>query len=869
MGFFSGKKTINVASTVYNMSGDEIPRPNFLKSVVFSSIMSPQQSDLSGSIVSNYVNGPWNKQNRFFRWADFNDYVGMPSAQIDQQYSVDSGVVSGEIPVPSDPVGTLIRANNAFVTSGDTDPFVDQYIYENYPELASTDYLSEYYSDTHEFLISFEDSSTEIISAGDYDVNAQFIVAYYEMYLDSEVLDVVEGTLVTGVTNSGLLPDLTGFTLDSTTNTGVVTYTFADTSTEDFNTILKVYSKTEYLGGTGGGDTTIQVTTISIWEYRYVVDGDHLEPMYDHRTDTQDTIDSSPVGNPQVFIYKVGTGNTTLDDLASQGSPDSAREFYPLIPIRMKNRSIMHDNFADAPTGNGLYTEAHKAYKKLMGPTTKFSKLVDEIHDNDDIGDVDFAYIQFGVSLNSTDRVAKEYMYRFFKNLMDYQLSDSSYMGDLIDHVENYEADRALVAVWREAQTDPMDPLYDTPCPSFPPLRSPQYTTLRLQCEDYRLDDSDMRISWVSIEESLHTGLGKIGAKINELWFEKNSPLVYDSYAGTHYDFDSGIYTILSETNKIEKTTFYWQIDEDNYKKLTLYGLVHHNYIYKGKSVRITAHDALDDADVSGFLVPLHQPTVRDLGMRDSTQLALSNSYLVFNSYEVTKQKWYETFLGRLLIIIFIVVVSVLLSPASFASSGGILGSNVALGSSIGLTGIAGILAGAIANTMAAIIVSMIVSEGAVKIFGDKWGALIGAILSFAFTFGLAGGFSGNILHNLFTPANLLKLGNVLADGIQGVMQNELGEIQEKMIKAEEQYNARMKEIQDKLVEMGGNDLYFDPMQLTGVSAGNGLGIGLYMPETADEFIQRTLMVGSDIYDLTLGFVQNFTMISLTLPDND
>lgn len=868
MGFFGGKKIISVASTVYNMAGNEIPRPDFLKSVVFSAVMSPQQPEVAQTIVDNFIRGPGNKQRMFFRWADFNDYAGVPYAQIDQEYPVDTSLVQAEIDPPVSPVGALIRVSQTFVSNGDYDYFVDQYIYENHPELIETEYLSEYLRDTHEFLISYEDSSTELVDAGIYDVNKQYIVAYYNVYLDEEVLDLVEGTKTTGVTDSGLLPDLTGFTLDSTVNTGIVTYTFADTTTEDFNGLLRTYVKTEFLGGTGGDATVSQTTTIYIWEYRYVVGGDHLEPMYDHQTDTQDTISSSPVGGPKVFIYEVGTGNTTLDALASQGSPSASAEFFPIIPIRLNNKSINHSDFSDSPTGNGLRSEAQRAYKKLMGPSNKFSKLVDDIEDNDDIGDIDYAYIQFGTSLNEHDRTAREYMYRFFLHLRDYQEASSTYMSDLIDHINNYGADQAAMQAWRLAQTDPGDPLYGTPAPSFPSLTSPQLTTLRLQCSDGRLDDSDMRLSWISIEETFHTGLGKVGAKPNELWFEKNPDLVYTAYAGSSTDPDTFIYTVHYQTHRIEKTSLYWQVDEDNYKRLTMYGLVHDNYIYKGKRVRITAHEALDDPDASGFLVPLHRPTMKEMGMKDATQLAMYNTYLVFNSYKVTKKKWYETFFGRLLIIVFFVAVSVLLSPASFAASGGILGGNVAIGTAIGLGGLGAIIAGAIANTLAAILVSMIISQAATGIFGEKWGALIGAILSFAFTFGLGGGFTGNFFQNLFTPGNLLKLGNVLADGIQGVLSFELAEIQEESIASAEKYQARMKEINDKLEAMGGNDLIFDPMQLTGISAGNGLGIGLYMPESADEFIQRTLMTGSDIYDLTLGFIENFTKISLTLPES-
>ena len=867
MGLFGGKKIIKVASTVYNMAGDTVPRPDFLKSVVFSAIMSPNQPDLSDTIVQNYVNGPWNTQRRFFRWSDVNDYAGMPNLQIDKQYPVDTAVVTAEIPLPGTPIGVQAQVSNAFITSGDFTPFVDQYVWDTYPELAATDYMSEYYEATHEFLISYEDASTEIIPAGDYDVNKQFLVAYYQLYLDSEVLSPVLGTKVEDVTDSGLLPDLTGYTLDSTTNTGIVTYTFDDLSTEDFNTILTIYTKSEYLGGEGTETVTTRVTTISIWERRYVVTGDHLEPMYDHQTDYQDTVSNGTVGNAAVYIYEIGTTNPTLDALASAEAAAGDKEFYPLIPIRLNNVSILDPTY-DSVTGNGLYAEAKTAYKKMTNNSQKFLDLVNEIEDNPDLGDIDYAYIQFGVALNAYDNVAKRYMYKFFKNLMDYQTTDAVYMADFVDHITNYEADQATLRAWTNAQTDPGDPLYGTTKPSFPSIQSPEVTTIRLQCADSRLAASDMRVSWISILESTHSGLGKVDAEVGELWFVKESPLSYSIRTGMYYvPGEEPVYNNVSNT--IEVTSLYWQTSSGAYKKLTIYGLIHQNFIYKGKYVQISAHEALDDADASGFLVPLHRPTMQSMGMKDATQLAMSNTYLVFNCYLVHKQKWYETFLGQLLIIIAVVVVSVLISPAAFAGAGGVLGTNVAIGASLGLVGISAIMAGAIANTLAAILVSNILTGVSKELFGAKWGALIGAILGFAFTFGLSGGFSGNFLQNLFTPGNLLKLGNVIADGLQGYAQGEIEELNQKSIEAEAEYQAKMKELNDKLNEFGGNDLIFDPMQLTGVSTGNGLGIGLYMPETAEEFIQRTLMVGSDMYDLTLGFIENFTKISLTLPDND
>lgn len=867
MGLFGGKTIIKVASTVYNMAGDTVPRPDFLKSVVFSAIMSPQQPDLADSIVQNYVNGPGNTQRRFFNWSENTNYAGVPSLQIDKQFPVDTSVVVAEIPLPATPIGVQAQVSNAFITAGDFTPFVDQYVWANHPELAATNYTSEYYSTTHEFLISYADASTEIISAGIYDVSKQYLVAYYQLFLDSEVLAPVIGTKVEDVTDSGLLPDLTGYTLDSTSNTGIVTYTFDDLSTEDFNTILTVYSKSEYLGGEGTETVTTRVTTISIWERRHVVTGDHLEPMYDHQSDYQDTVSSGTVGDPAIYIYEIGTTNPVLDALASAEAAAGDREFFPLIPIRLDNVSIM-DPMYDDDTGNGLYSEAKNAYKKMANNSKKFSDLVAEIEENPDLEDIDYAYIQFGVALNSYDKVAKEYMYRFFQNLIDYQTTDAAYMADFIDQVNNYEANQTSLQAWITAQTNPSNPLYGTTKPSFPTLKSPEVTTIKLQCEDARLTSSDMRVSWVSILESTHAGLGKVDAKPGDLWFVKESPITYTIRASTFIRHgESPIHNNM--TNTIEVTSLYWQTSSGTYKKLTIYGLIHQNFIYQGRYVQISAHEALDDADASGFLVPLHWPTMQSMSMKNATQLAMSNTYLVFNSYLVHKQKWYETFFGQLLIILAFVAISVLISPGSFASAGGILGSNVAIGSSLGLAGISAIMAGAVANALAAIIVSNVISIGAKELFGAKWGALIGAILGFAFNFGLSGGFSGNFFQNLFTPGNLLKLGNVIADGLQGFAQAQIEELNQESIAAEADYQAKMKELNERLMEFGGNDLIFDPMQLTGVSSGNGLGIGLYMPETAEEFIQRTLMVGSDMYDLTLGFIENFTKISLTLPDND
>lgn len=854
MGLFSPKTTIQVASTVYNMAGDALDRPNFLKTIMFAAVLSPYTKYLGETIVGQYLSGSGIRQRLFQKWCIQKDFPGLPTLKIRNEYPIDPAIVAPEITPPGSPAGLQTRVTEAFITSGDYRYFTDQYVYATYPALVGTAYLSEYYVDTNEILIQYVDTSTEIISAGIYDVSKDFVVAYHYFYLDSDIGSVVTGTTFTGVTDSGLLPNVTGYTLDSTVNTGNVTYTFVDLSTEDYNGTLKTYSKTEYIGGDGITEAVVnRTTTIYIWEYRYVVTGDHLEPMYDHRTDYQDETLGAQIGDAAVFIYELGTGNTTLDPLQDLTDVVSDPEFYPIIPIRLNNMSIFDPTY-DSITGNGLYKKSSDAYKRMSGGQV-FSKLVEEIEANPDIGDIDYAYIQYGVSFNDNDMTAGRYLYDFFQELIPYQNTDEAYMTSFVTAVGLQDSFAVDLAAWTVAQADSGDPLYGTTKPTYVNLTPPEITTIQLKCDDPLLSSSDMRISWVAIIEDAFTGIGRVDARRGDVWKTKETGITFTATTGV---------------NTIEKTFIYRQtsveVGFETYSRMTVYGMIHQNFIYGGKYVQISAHEAIDDTGASGFLVPLHAPTLKAMGMVDLTQLAMSNTYLVFNSYQVTKTYWYQTFLGQLLIIILVVVISVLLSPAAFAGVTGVFGTNLAVGVGLGLAGTAAIVAGAVANTLAAILISTALSEGSKMLFGDKWGSLIGAIMGFAFNFGMSGGFQN--LNSFFNPNTLLQFGNALANGMQGFAAAEIQEMALKTEEARIAFEKRKKEIEELSAQTFGSDLSFDPMSLMDTGTGNDPGILLYRPEDLDGFIQRTLMNGTDMVELSLGFIENFTKISLTLPEN-
>ena len=229
-------------------------------------------------------------------------------------------------------------------------------------------------------------------------------------------------------------------------------------------------------------------------------------------------------------------------------------------------------------------------------------------------------------------------------------------------------------------------------------------------------------------------------------------------------------------------------------------------------------------------------------------------------------QKWYQTFLGMLFIIIAVVVIAALINPAAIGSISGALGTNAAVGAGLGLTGTTAIVAGAVANALAAIVISTIVTSASVALFGEKWGAIIGAIATFAITFGMSNGFSNITVATMMTPQNLLALSSALANGYQGYVSADIAEMQLELNEMDEEYEKRQRELNEMIRDLGGsNDLSFDPMQLTDVNAGNG-SQGSYIPESLDQFIHRTTMTGSDIVDVTISMVTDFVDLSTQLP---
>lgn len=908
MGLFSSKK-IYVSSSVYNLAGDKLNRPNFLKSNVFAATMNPYNMYLGEQAVNNYLTGPGIMQRSFFNWAVRNDIAGLPTLTTSKTVSISHSTVQPYVPIPATPTGLALRIQSADLSNGDYKHWAEKWIFENFPEEANTDWVADYDEYAHTINVQLVGGSSYVFGAGNFNKNKKYIAVVHYHYHPTYDEPVQQGVLVSGATS---YPSTTDFTFDTSATSGEVqnfvlnkteevTKEYSDGSptveettyydeTPTHDVVLDTWTRSYYNGSnpeTGGtstinewlyvwdkrekifdsvGTTTLVVNDMGNGETETVTTktyGDVLTTVYDHRTDSQKVIEGKIEGGLKSWIYEIGTGIPALDALVTE-SDTPAPEYYPFLPIRLNNKSIREPEYAD------LYEETRKAYKRATGGNIKggsIDEILDEIEANEDIGDIDYSYIQWGVSVNVFDPDCRRYMYEFFKNLIPYQNTSPATVTNFQNGVNTYSSMLQTLNTWNAAQSDPNNPLYNTARPSNPVSPYPSSTIIKLRSDHPDLPGFDNRFTWVNIAETNHSGLGKTGATEGDIWFEHGSSSSWTVQTGI-VQGGEGEGEPISEIRSMDQVFLFKQTSPNTYSKLSIWGMVHDNFIYGGKSVRTTLKAAIDDVEESVFILPLHAPTVKSMGMIGFTQMTLSNTFLTFNSYQVVKKKWYQTFLGMLLIVVVIVVAAVLLAPASVGAASGVFGANAAVGATLGLTGTAAIVAGAVTNAIAAMVIAQAISTASVAIFGEKWGAIIGAIVSFAVGYGMSNGFSSMTITELMSPQNLLKFSSSLANGYSGFVQAEIGDIQTDMEENQDVFEKATNDIEELMRSMGlTNDLLFDPMSLTDSVKGNGSTYdGSYVPETVDQFIGRTTMTGSDVVDITLSMVSDYADLQLTLP---
>lgn len=559
-------------------------------------------------------------------------------------------------------------------------------------------------------------------------------------------------------------------------------------------------------------------TKVEINSSSYNKDGQYLYAVYIYTYEDEDWLGRPEIKQrTQYIVYCKGTGNAQYDAFFKEVVP-LQKTYAPYIPLRTWN-TFLGEGYM--PT---TYEFAKKAFKRAVG-SNNYDSLISDLKKNKSIGDIDFAYIVFGVALNTPYKEGKQYIFTYLYNL---------WLNKRISGSMSVKPDDIFGNILSKL------------------LGNPRRINIK---SNYGSINYNIWFEWGTMSHYYETGQARAGLEEGDYHFyAKNKEQL-------QRDEDGEITTYT-----VEHSYFCHQITPARYEVIELTNFTYANLIYKGKSVIYSALDALNGSDgpnETGFIIPLQEQSFKESGLVYTSQLAQSTYYCVFNCYVVKKVRWYQSgIFGFVLSIVIAVVITVVTwNPAAGgAAAGAAAGTGAAAGAAVGAASstLAGAIMGAVANAIAGMIVLNIVTEVAKGLFGDKIGSIVGAVASIVVmnvANGLMNGMSvSEALTQLSSASQMLKLANAVVSGIKDAINVDTQEIYNKSQTMLQEYEQRSEEISKLQAE-----LFNQTLDITSITD----ALKSYSYEPRDSYLNRTLMTGSDIAEMTMDLIHNFTNYSM------
>lgn len=894
-----GRKKIYVSSVIYNLAGEYDERTDYIKHLVMQGVMSG--NSVGSTLVNGTIHGPRSEMQNYFKWAKRNYPMGMPMGGIFKTDTLRPDQVLPFLEAVPPYVGWDISIYKTGIVFADYFDWASKWVVANFPDRFHSNWTAEINDDNNLITVIWEDETTDSFVPLEYNFSARYVQAHFNYTKAPDPLD--PGVLISSGSTSGPialeidLPDLAKYELieeyeipsqtKNLTEVETITEVFSDgrpdvvtvnTSSSGSRSYTKFVQHFRRLGVVSQDPLDLehlfmQRFDLEIWkEPRYeetLVEDVVVDEPFPGVTRTTTTVTvtqdfSFPAGEdwywkedlyqidwgykstPQLFQYMIGSGRPELDALDTP--PEDQDGYFPMIPVRTHNKMVNHEDLVET-----VYPDAKKAWKRASGG--KLIKLIEKVEDNANLGDIDHAFLINGVCLNNITQPAKLYIRTFFNRMYAEQVTSiADYEAFLALEAEKQAYSDAYELWLVEGGEEPIPPASLT-------MKAPARTQIRVHCPDERTNHYDFRVEWRTMTDIIIPGLiDPEGTETNYVKLQKGIPQTW-----SEMNEGGGVIGMIASVLRKDVDDcleILWQENQAQHRMLRIYGLKHVNKVYGGKSVDTTSDEALDDGDDSGFIIPFHYSTMRMMPLKDTNQLCLENTLIVFNCYVIVKKKWYQTFLGQLFIVfVFIAAAAVFTGGASLFAGGGILGSNVAIGGLLGMNGLAGALVGAMANALAGMIITQILNAGLVKIFGAKWGAILSAVFSIVmggFSKGLLGG-EFNFSFNTFLRAdNLLKLTNSVLTAISIHIQEMTQGVFDQMSQDKDEYDKANRDLMEQALEVLGTSANFDPMALTDFQKSAPR-------ESSDTFLSRTLLTGSDIAELTHSMITDFSAINLDM----
>lgn len=889
---FKSKTIIVVDSVVYNMAGDYPDRANYVRSLLLNSALGG--NSFPAGLMDSFINGPKANFRNFLGWTRRNLPEALPQGSFRDPTPIDPVEVRPYIPALED---YDIYVEEAWVGPADYVEWAEDYLYITEPEILDSDWTADIIPDANptgwQVIIYLEDETTRTFIPSGFVADATYVYARY-YYLDNssfgdrEILST--GPVIGPVTASGL-PNMDGWTLEDTTTTprSVPLVQVVETETTYSDPLTPPEYDTESIPLAPGTytetrpqyyrvnakTTTPEGTSYALgteheqWNIRLidtvVTEDEVTEEIAPGEFKTTKTTTTTQVLGAERFYYQqkstrtnlgfistyrayryqIGTGIPALD--AKAADIRVAGDFFPVLPIRLNNRFI-NEPWYDAEKQKKIA----QTYKKITNGG-KFEDLIEDLKDNDKLGDLDYVFLTFGVPLNAKNPEGQRYIYEFFNYLESQQTNVKSAMDDAEAYAQAYQ--EWLIAV--ASITSDYEPW--PPAPAYQGYALPRKNSIRMRISGLS-DAYQMDIHWSYVQKSVHSGSIEPGAKKGKVLIQKlPNRIVYTS----HYQdmYDSGPEVVIT-SQSYPRFEILFQDTASAYTRLEVVGAEHVNTIYGGKAAVTDSTRALDDIEDSGFLVPLYYPVLKLLPAVAANQLVTESYHMVINCYVTQKVKWYQRGIFKVLLAAVIIFASALFIPGGWAAGTGLLGANVSVGLSLGASAAMAAVVGAAANAIAAAILSQIVGKVSVALFGQKIGAIVSAFISLGMSMDVGGLFGGDFQFDwgfFSKPEFLLKLTDALSSIHVAVLQGKMQDLQAESLAMAEDYERTSREISDKLMELRGAQAMFDFTQL--------LEATRLKIEPRDQYLSRTLLTAADMREITTDLINEYVEMNLALPD--
>lgn len=766
MGFFNRNKKTYVTSVAYPLGEDDGQHTPYLQYTMLNALL--QGRPIAESITQGYLRGQGVSLRNAFRYARDHYTDGVPESNVGYAAPPDEEEIRPILEALNP--GSDITFHSIKVSTADFFWWGDQYLADTYGyDPFEGNFASPPVDVDVDATVSYDmtnDGDIVILMVNADTSTYSETITPVDLVLLKNYVHVAYETLTTTVDG----PD----TSTRPAEVGEVDHTDTD--------VVEIDAYTT--------ETTVTETTISGATATDVV-----------------TVTTEVRSRPKFWMYQIGLGTyPVLDSWLADENLESP--YYPSIPVRVNNVDFTDDAHQD--------TDLYKTGKRMLRRVgIDIDDIAESVNDNEDIDDIDYCYVVFGVSLNAGSQECKRYLYRFFEHL--YTIST---------------VDQTTFDAWSPASK----------------ITGPN-NVLKIFSTENRDRHHDIELQWNYINQTLEVGTVFPGAKPGD---------VFVGMAGDQSVID------ISFNNTVELSILMVrrQVDADTYTQFEISGLTFENFVYKGKSVHISAFEALTDEDEEGFIIPLNYQIIRNTPMVELTDLSYQCNHLVFNCYKIVKEKWYQTGLFKIVMIIIAIIIIVVTWGTGTPAAASMLAA-VFVGAGISVT-MAIVLAATI-YVLGMMILMNIIAKVSIGLFGEKWGAVIAVIVSFiamnwSNIASMAGTVATNGLSTIITAQNLLQATTLLANAYGAYAMGQMTEIQKKAMGLWTEYDEQMKHIEE--LSRANLNSNLDMIDIQGYT--DSTFTQLF--ESYDSFITRTLLTGSDICNITAGLVENFSDVGLQLP---